>query len=94
MQQVRLGSHHSTCENISKGAPPLGSILGPLLFNVFLIDIFFSITQGVIYNYTDDNALSFIHANTDVLKKVLEEEGCNLIDCFFINFMKSNPTKF
>ena len=42
----------------------------------------------------DDNTLSFIHANTDVLKKVLEEECCNLIDCFFISFMKANPIKF
>ena len=23
----------------------------------------------------------------------LKEESCNLIDCFFINFMKANPTK-
>ena len=31
-----------------------------------------------------------------MLKNVLEEETCNLIDCFFsfINFMKANPTKF
>ena len=29
-----------------------------------------------------------------MLKKVLEEESCNLIDWFFINFMKANPTKF
>ena len=92
-QQVRLGSHISTWEKILKGVPQ-GSILGPLLFNVFLNDIFFFINQGVIYNYADDNTLSFIHANTDVLKRVLEEESCNLIDWFFINFMKANPTKF
>ena len=43
----------------------------------------FFINQGVIYNYADANPLSFIHINTDVLKKVLEEESCYLIDCFF-----------
>ena len=69
--------------NILKGVPQ-GSILGPLLFNVFLNDIFFFINQGVIYNYADDNTLSFIYANTDVLIKVLEENNCNLIDCFFL----------
>ena len=83
VQQVRLGSHTSTWEKILKGVPQ-GSILGTLLFNVILNDIFFLSNQGVYYNYADDNTLSFIYANTDVLKKVLEEESCNMIDCFFL----------
>ena len=55
-----------------KGCPP-GFNPRALLFNVFLNDIFFFINQEVIYNYVDDNTLSFIQANTDVLKKGLEE---------------------
>ena len=90
---MRLGSHTSTWENIIKGVPQ-GSILGPLLFNVFLNDIFFFVNQAVIYNYADDNTLSFIHANLEVMKKVLEDESCTLIDWFFKNFMKANPSKF
>ena len=81
VQQVRLGSHTSTCVKILKGVPQ-GSILGPFFFMYFSMIYSFFINQGVIYNYADDNTLSFIHANTDFLKKVLEEESCNLIDCF------------
>ena len=82
VQQVRLGSHSSMWEKIIKGAPQ-GSTLGPLLFNVFINDIFYSVKQAVIYNYADDNTLYFIHNNLVVLKKVLEEERCILFHCFF-----------
>ena len=68
--------------NIIKGVPQ-GSIFGPLLFKVFINDIFYFVKQAVIYNYADDNTLYFIHNNLLVLKKVLEEEICILIDCLF-----------
>ena len=92
-QQVRLGTHTSSWEDILKGVPQ-GSILGPLLFNVFINDIFYFVKQGVLYNYADDNTLSFIHKDIDVLKKVLEDESSILIQWFSNNLMKANPTKF
>ena len=92
-QQVRLGQCTSSWENLFKGVPQ-GSILGPLLFNVFLNDIFYFVLKCIIYNYADDNTVAYIHKDLNTLKLVLENESLNLISWFEDNFMKANPDKF
>ena len=68
--------------------------MGPLLFNVFINDIFYFIAQCILYNYADDNTLSYIHKDILHLKSVLEQESLLLIQWFDKNFMKANPDKF
>ena len=92
-QQVKLGQCTSPWENLFKGVPQ-GSILGPLLFNVFLNDIFYFVLKCIIYNYADDNTVAYIHKDLDILKLVLENESLNLISWFEKTFMKANPEKF
>ena len=56
----------SNWADIHKGVPQ-GSILGPLLFNVFINDIFLFITDSSLYNYADDNTLPFGSPDFDLL---------------------------
>ena len=92
-QQIKVNSVLSNWADIHKGVPQ-GSILGPLLFNVFINDIFLFIKDSSLYNYADDNTLSFGSPDFDLLISTLESDSNHLIEWFKINKMQANPDKF
>ena len=79
-QRVKLGPHHSEWANTSKGVPQ-GSILRPLLFNVFINDIFNVLN------------LSYSHENADTLIQVLQCDCSAILKWFDQNQMKANRDK-
>ena len=92
-QQVKLYSIVSSWSFIKKGVSQ-GSNIGPLLFNAFINDIFYSIEHGTLYNYADDNTISFGCPDFDRLTQVLQSESQILINWFHNNWMQANPCKF
>ena len=72
---------------------PQGSILGPLLFNIFLIDLFFIIEDTNIASYIDDNTPYVSAGNIDRVIESLEEASETLFNWFSDNLMKINTDK-
>ena len=69
-QRTKIGSSYSTWENIISGVPQ-GSILGPLLFNIFLCDLFLEHENCCYVNYADDTTPYIVANNTaEVLEKL------------------------
>jgi ribonuclease P/MRP protein subunit RPP40 len=76
-----------------KGVPQ-GSVLGPVLFNIFINDLAYSISGGSLINYADDNTLTAHADNMPELQHILTSETNNILEWFKLNHMKANPSKF
>ena len=72
---------------------PQGSILCPLLFNIFLADLFFPLNNTEIANHADDTKPYAVSDNKDDLISSLERSSIDFLKWFDDNLMKSNPDK-
>jgi hypothetical protein len=68
--------------------------LEPVLLKIFLNDIFNFVEESILYNYADDNTLSYSDTELNKVVDVLKKDSLNLIRWFSHNQMKANPDKF
>ena len=71
-----------------------GSILGPLLFNIFLNGIFFFLKDANLGNYADDSTLYAYNKNLETVTCNLRQEHFILANWFYDNYMVLNPAKY
>ena len=92
IQRVKVNSTFSSSWESLYGVP-LGSILGPLLLNIYLCDLFNSLNEPTIVNYADDNTpLSIVQDINTVIKK-LESNSIKVFQWLANNVVKANPEK-
>ena len=94
MQRVKIGNSKSNWKVIEKGVPQ-GSILGPLLFNIFVNDLFLELGKECnLYNFADDNTLGSWNIDPLIVKSELESNSSKAMKWFDANGMSANASKF
>ena len=70
------------------------SILGSLLFNIFINDLCFSVTKSRACKFADDNTLYSCNKNLKHVFSNLKYGFRNVLNWLKINSMTTNPSKF
>ena len=90
-QRVKANSVFSDSLNL-KSAVPQGSILGPLVFNIYLNDLFYFV-DSKICNYADDNTIFAASHDPNEIKSQLQQSLKCISEWFQINYFVLNLDK-
>ena len=91
-QKVQINNCFSKSGKLNVGVPQ-GSIIGPLLFNIFINDFTFFIENNFLCNYADDNTMYGIGKNKEDVKIFLNQDFQTAAKWFYENAMILNPEK-
>ena len=92
-QRVKIGSTFSSYLEILRGVPQ-GSILGPILSNLFINDLMFFIQETEVCNFADDTTIYSCSSNYEEATQKLSADTHLVLNWFRINSMVANPSKF
>ena len=92
-QRLKINDTYSSWSKTLFGVPK-ESILGPLLFNIFVCDLFLFLPNFDIANYADDNTPYSANNNIMDILSNLKLQSNILNKWFKDNYMKASPGKY
>ena len=91
-QRVKVNGSFSSRKSVVRGVPQ-GSVLGPLLLNIYIDDLLLFIQDSDICNYADDTTIYTCNKNLDNTAHKLENDCTVALKWLADNFMKLNADK-
>ena len=92
-QRVKVNGAFSEWQETKLGVPQ-GSVLGPLLFNIYINDLFYLLKATDICNYADDTTIYVCDNLLENIQNRLERDALKLSGWFHQNCMKLNDYKY
>ena len=89
---TKINGKFSSWGKLFQGVPQ-GSVLGPLLFNLYLNDLFYLSNKTKVCYFAGDTIFFACDYNLDSLMKRLEHDSLLAIEWFNNNYMKLNQDK-
>ena len=95
--RVPLGSRFSDFSKVllwSKSGVPRGSVLGPLLFNIDMINLFYECEDSTVASYADDTTPYSCATDIPSLPLEVQAPATKLFRWFKNNHLKAKPGKY
>ena len=92
-QNVKINNTHSVFQ-VLLSVVHQDSVLGPLLFSLFINDLYLWIIKTDLINFAADNTITTAERTIENLLSTLETKSLAVIEWFKLNEMIVNPEKF